>query len=300
LANGVRRYKWKSGRFPLHFEKKSIKEDNIMSGKKETKIIKSNDELLKHIEDAGIEGRLTMSPAKLQEVIELTQRAFDAFLEHSGNVQLTPSMRRSLNGVGARRWGFIQETNRAYDANPEFAPGEFEGKLYDELTKQIDQIRQLQALLLQFTFLVGDFAGVLVNAAWNISLIYYRTVQGLAQLHNRVAEGIYSFLRRFFVHRRSTTTAEGEEKEPTKKQLKHDFNALERGTKDGALYIEHHKPHYVGGDEIILDSAHKPTIEYLEAYHNPICPNCHAENHHTNDFCSKCGTKLLIEEEIKK
>jgi ribosomal protein L40E len=288
---------------------------------KPAKIISSQEQLKQHTEAVHAEGRLTMDKVVLDQIIEKVQEAFNLFLENSDNIQLTPAMRRSLNGVGARRWGFIQETQRASTTNPEFAPGELNTTEFRDLTYQIDRIRVLQALLLQFTFLVGDFAGILVNAAWNMALIFYRTVQGLAQLHNRIAEAVYNFLRRFFVHRRPN---EGEVEvggggggadvgiigpelpgverpQPTQKQLKHDINALMHGTKEGKVIIENYNPHLVGGEHVMLDDAHKPTIEYIEAYHNPICPNCHAENHATNDFCSKCGTKLLIEEEeIKK
>jgi len=45
--------------------------------------------------------------------------------------------------------------------------------------------------------------------------------------------------------------------EPTKKQLKRDFNALERGKKDGEITIKNVTPKTTGGKREVIDETFK-------------------------------------------
>jgi len=52
------------------------------------------------------------------------------------------------------------------------------------------------------------------------------------------------------------------EEEPTKKQLKKDFNALERGKKDGEIKIKNISPKTTGGKREIIDETFKDSAKF--------------------------------------
>jgi len=52
------------------------------------------------------------------------------------------------------------------------------------------------------------------------------------------------------------------EEEPTKKQLKRDFNALERGKKDGEIKIKNITPKTIGGKREIIDETFKDSARF--------------------------------------
>jgi len=50
--------------------------------------------------------------------------------------------------------------------------------------------------------------------------------------------------------------------EPTKKQLKRDFNALEKGKKDGEIVIKNVSPKTKGGKREVIDETFKDSARF--------------------------------------
>jgi len=53
-----------------------------------------------------------------------------------------------------------------------------------------------------------------------------------------------------------------EQEEPTKKQVKRDINALERGKKDGIVTIKNISPKTTGGKREIIDETFKDSARF--------------------------------------
>jgi len=94
------------------------------------------------------------------------------------------------------------------------------------------------------------------------ALEYYNAVKEAARRRVDPAESIAKELAPFFKPRvKRKTNADGT---PTKKQLKRDFNALERGTRSGEIIIENIKPKLTGGTRKVIDEELKDDIKYKE------------------------------------
>ena len=52
--------------------------------------------------------------------------------------------------------------------------------------------------------------------------------------------------------------------EPTEKQLKRDFNALEKGKKDGEITIKNVSPKTTGGKREVIDETFKSKASFKE------------------------------------
>jgi len=52
------------------------------------------------------------------------------------------------------------------------------------------------------------------------------------------------------------------QEEPTKKQLRRDINALERGKKDGEVIIKNVSPKTIGGKREIIDETFKDSARF--------------------------------------
>ena len=52
--------------------------------------------------------------------------------------------------------------------------------------------------------------------------------------------------------------------QPTKKQLKRDINALERGKKDGEIIIRNVSPKTTGGNREVIDETYKSRAFFKE------------------------------------
>ena len=72
------------------------------------------------------------------------------------------------------------------------------------------------------------------------------------------AESIYNELHTFFYHR----PREGEQ--PTRKKVKRDFNALERGTKNGEIIVKNIKPKITNGKHEVIDETYRDSAEFKE------------------------------------
>ena len=107
--------------------------------------------------------------------------------------------------------------------------------------------------------------------AWNINvesadmiytnaLEYYSQVQDAANRRIDSAETLYTELHGFF-----RGMGPKPKDEPTKKQLKRDINALERGKKDGEIIIKNVSPKTTAGKREVIDETYKIKGAYKES-----------------------------------
>ena len=96
------------------------------------------------------------------------------------------------------------------------------------------------------------------------ALEYYAQVQDAARRRIDSAESIYAELHSFFRHRTTET------EQPTQKKLKHDINALLKGTKDGEVIIKNIKPKLTGGKHEVIDETFRDTAAFKETAEGSI------------------------------
>ena len=90
------------------------------------------------------------------------------------------------------------------------------------------------------------------------ALEYYSQVQDAANRRIDSAESLYTELHGFF--RRGSMETD----EPTEKQLKRDFNALEKGKKDGEITIKNVSPKTKSGKREVIDETFKSKASFKD------------------------------------
>jgi hypothetical protein len=88
------------------------------------------------------------------------------------------------------------------------------------------------------------------------ALEYYSQVGDAAKRRIDPAETLYNDLKIHF--KRESYKSD----EPTEKQLKRDFNALEKGKKNGRLVIENEMPKTTGGKRKVIDETWKDDARF--------------------------------------
>ena len=171
--------------------------------------------------------------------------------------------RRRLNNIGVKREGFAQRAFRLAMDNPEFLPHYLTRERYiddyDEyvvMQTAIDVDNQVHELMRNLSTENHD-------VFYTDGLDYYASVRESAKRRVDASEAIFDDLSPFFKsHGRRNKDGEAE---PTKKQLKRDVNALERGTRDGRIVIENIKPKLTGGVHKVIDEQFKDTETFKES-----------------------------------
>jgi len=166
--------------------------------------------------------------------------------------------RQRHNGVGLKRQGFIEAAFRLSTKFPQYFPHWLNT---EKFKSDLDLFNAIRSLV--------EVCRSLEEKAWNINvessdmvytnaLEYYSQVQDAANRRIDAAESIYIELHGFF--RRGPLEAD----QPTKKQLKRDINALERGTKDGEVIIRNIRPKTTGGKHEVIDETFRNTTSFKE------------------------------------
>jgi len=166
--------------------------------------------------------------------------------------------RQRHNGVGLKRQGFIEAAFRLSTKFPQYFPHWLDTEKFQS---DLDLFNAIRSLV--------EVCRSLEEKAWNINvessdmvytdaLEYYSQVQDAANRRIDAAESIYIELHGFF--RRGPMEAD----QPTKKQLKRDINALERGTKDGEVIIRNIRPKTSGGKREVIDETFRDKATFKE------------------------------------
>jgi hypothetical protein len=186
-------------------------------------------------------------------LLEQARAKLDAYAAH-----LRALDRKRLNNIGVKREGFAQRAFRLAMDNPQFLPNYLERARYIEdydyyviLQSAVDADKQVSELLHNINTENHD-------VFYTDGLDFYASVKEAAKRRVDAAESVYEDLAPFFKHKKSPDAPE------TKKQLKRDFNALERGTRDGKIVIENIKPKMEGGVHKVIDEQFKDNARFKE------------------------------------
>jgi len=177
--------------------------------------------------------------------------------DFAANLRALDRMRH--NGVGMKRLGFIEAAFRIATKFPQYYPHWLNTAKFQADINLFNAIRSLV-----------EVCRSLEEKAWNINvesadmiytdaLEYYSQVKDAAHRRIDSAESLYLELHGFFNGMGKKT-----EEEPTKKQLKRDFNALERGTKDGEVGIRNISPKTTGGRREVIDETFKRKASFKD------------------------------------
>jgi hypothetical protein len=191
---------------------------------------------------------INMITTDLHSIIE----ALDNF---AANLRALDRIRH--NGVGLKRLGFIEAAFRIASQFPQYYPHWLSTAKFQA---DLDLFNAIRELLTACRSLEEKAWNVNVESAdmiYTNALEYYAQVQDAANRRIDSAESLYTELHGFFRGMGKKT-----EEEPTKKQLKRDFNALERGKKDGEIKIKNITPKTTGGSREVIDETFKNSAKF--------------------------------------
>jgi len=199
---------------------------------------------------------LPPSPHLIDEITHDLLTIIELVEEYAANLRALDRMRH--NGVGMKRLGFIEAAFRLSTNFPQYFP---HWLTTAKFKADLDLFNSIRSLV--------DACRSLEEKAWNINvesadmiytdaLEYYSQVQDAANRRIDSAESLYTELHGFF--RRGSMETD----EPTKKQLKKDFNALEKGKKDGEIVIKNVSPKTKGGKREVIDETFKDKGSFKE------------------------------------
>jgi hypothetical protein len=188
-------------------------------------------------------------------LLEQVKAKLEAYAAH-----LRALDRRRLNNIGVKREGFAQRAFRLAMDNPEFLPHYLTRERYID---DYDQYVLMQTAIdadNQVHELMRNLGTENHDVFYTNGLDYYASVRESAKRRVDASEAIFEDLSPFF----KSHGRRNENGEPTKKQLKRDFNALERGTRDGKIVIENIKPKMEGGTHKVIDETFKDTEKFKD------------------------------------
>jgi len=202
---------------------------------------------------------LPPSPHIIDEITRDLLTIMETVEEFAANLRALDRMRH--NGVGMKRLGFIEAAFRISTNFPQYFPHWLNTAKFQADINLFNSIRSLV-----------EACRSLEEKAWNINvesadmiytdaLEYYSQVQDAANRRVDSAESLYIELHDFF--RRGSMPSDGNAA-PTKKQVKRDINALERGKKDGIVTIRNVSPKTTGGNREIIDETFKSKGSFKE------------------------------------
>jgi len=177
------------------------------------------------------------------------------------DTNLTGRERQRLFGAGVRNFGFIE---KAYDLgreNPSFLPNNFNIQMMYWNIKELEDARQLFWVLQQFSQAANELVLTRADVCFRDALRLYGNLREMARSRIPGAEVLYRQLLTYFRRRRPR---DGEEAEPTQKELERDFMKLIHGHADGEIEIVNEQPHFSGGVRKVVDNVHSGHAEVKE------------------------------------
>ena len=209
--------------------------------------------------DANLPPTVNVINAMTSNVLNMVE----ALEDYAANLRALDRQRH--NGVGLKRQGFIDAAYRISSKFPQYFP---HWLTTAKFKNDIDLFNAIRSLV--------EVCRSLEEKAWNINvesadmiytdaLEYYSQVQDAAYRRIDAAESIYNELHHFFMSM-GKKIAEA----PTKKKLNRDFNALERGTKNGEIIVKNFKPKTTGGKHEVLDETYRDSAEFKESEQGEI------------------------------
>ena len=168
-----------------------------------------------------------------------------------GNANLTPLQRRRLFGVQSRKLGFITKALEIVAARPFFAPPHLSMPDLNRLAANLEEIRQLLALVNQLSRFLDDNLLVGNDTLYRGALAIYRQLQAQARMGVPGAQDLFNILRQFFILRRPRPG----ETQPTVHELERKLHSILHGTADGEIVVKNESPHMVGGVHEVVENV---------------------------------------------
>ena len=200
---------------------------------------------------------LPPTPHLVDEITHDLMSIIEIVEEYAANLRALDRMRH--NGVGLKRLGFIEAAFRISTNFPQYFPhwlstAKFQAdlNLFNSIRSLIDACRSLEEKVWNINVESADMI-------YTDALEYYAQVQDAANRRIDSAESLYTELHGFF-----RGMGRKPQEEPTRKQLKKDINALERGKKDGEIIIKNISPKTTGGKREVIDETFKDKGAFKE------------------------------------
>jgi len=190
-------------------------------------------------------------PAMKKAFGEVAKATTDLRKQFPHDAELTTQQRKRLIGAGAKNYGFIVKSWETAEARPAYRPPGFSVPDMAETLANIEQARQLLAVIDQMRQLVDDFLLSSGDIAYRDALRVYGNLRELARMKNPGAQALFDQLKKFFKRRRNTGA------EPTEHELDVDFHNVLHGKSDGEFIIKNETPRMTGGVHEVVDNVRK-------------------------------------------
>jgi hypothetical protein len=127
--------------------------------------------------------------------------------------------------------------------------------------KELEDARQLFWVLQQFSQAANELVLTRADVCFREALRLYGNLREMARSRIPGADVLYRQLLAYFRRRRPR---DGEEAEPTQKELERDFMKLIHGHADGEIEIVNEQPRFSGGVRKVVDNVHTGHAEVKE------------------------------------
>jgi len=215
--------------------------------------------------------RLMLSDSQIEEAIEDAEEIRDVATSWMASAdpalgvrELSPKERQRLQGLGARKYGFIDEISDIMEANPQFMPSNLTEEGYKSLIRSFELIRNLNVTVQQVARIVLDVQLILGDIIYQQALSYYGSVESAARRRAPGAKELLNYLRRFFARRRPSS------EEPTEHEVERDVRSLLHGRKEGEIIISAEADRIVKGNRTVIDETSKAKGAWKETEQGEI------------------------------
>ena len=186
--------------------------------------------------------------AQLKEMLDDFKDGYD--IEQN----LTGTERRRLTSARVKNNGFIDKAFDVARDNPTFLPPNFDAYYLTYQMRDLEDLRQLRAVLDQFQRTVTDVFYIQANTCYGEALRVYNSLKEQKNAKVPGAASLFDMLEIYFKSRGNRPDTDAE---PTQKQLERDAKKLISGKADGSILIKNESPRTQGGVHEVIDDVHK-------------------------------------------
>jgi hypothetical protein len=176
--------------------------------------------------------------------------------------------RKRLNGVGIKKQGFIEGAIESAALNQQFLPPYLDLEKFEEDFEYFLNLKSIHIQCEQLKEFIWNLVSQSADISYTDSLEYYASVREAANRRIDGAESLYRYLEPFF--KRPPRKDENGQPIKTQKKLKRDINALEHGSRDGKIVIEHISPKVIGGVHKVIDESFSDSESFKETLEGEI------------------------------
>ena len=141
---------------------------------------------------------LALTDQRLTQALDAAAQLRGRFETMLNGTELSESERRSMLGSGVRRYGFTDKVSDMMDINPDLIPSFLDEEHLKELLRQLEIVRNINAILVQTIRMNSDIMLVLGDEAFRNALMFYGAVRDASVRRVPGARELYHILRDFF------------------------------------------------------------------------------------------------------